>query len=94
MISKEMKSRIDALKSRFSDLYETVQIGERVCYRLENGGIIALDYMGPYNALVIEYAESVEDAKQNRFEDGDLFFIGELDERSMFNAMIQEITSQ
>ena len=44
--------------------------------------------------LGIRYAESVEDAEQNRLEDGNLFFADELDEGPMFIAMIQEITSQ
>ena len=47
--------------------------------------------MGAYNALVIEYAESEAEVKLNRFEDGDLFFLDEMDSETMHRNMIQEI---
>lgn len=91
MISKEMKSRIEAAEEMLSERYESVTIGARRCFQLDGGKIIAVGYMGAYNALVIEYAESADEAKMNRFEDGDLFFLDEMDEETMLSNMLQEI---
>ena len=91
MTRAEMKSRAAALEKRFSERYETHLIENRQCFLRPDGMLFALDYLGPYGALVIEYAESIEEAKLNRFEDGDLFYLEEMDEDTMFRAMIQEI---
>ncbi|MGN0409296.1 MAG: hypothetical protein ACI4E3_02690 [Candidatus Fimousia sp.] len=44
-----------------------------------------------FGAIVIEYAETIEEAEKNMFEDGDLFYLDELDENQMFEQMIREI---
>jgi len=43
------------------------------------------------NALVIEYAESEEDAEKGTLEDGDLFCVDEWSLQSMYAAMLKEI---
>lgn len=95
MTQAEMKSkisaRIAALETRFSDSYEKCMVGSRRCFLLPDGTLFALDCLGPYGALVIEYAENIEDAKMNRFEDGDLFYLENLDEETMYQAMLSEI---
>ena len=42
-------------------------------------------------AIVVEYALSETEVKKNLFEDGDLFYLNELDEEQMLQVMIQEI---
>ena len=95
MTQQEMKSQIRArtaaLETRFADIFEKCNIKGRACFRTADGRIIGLDFMGPYGALVIEYAENETEAKLNRFEDGDLFFLEGMDEETMFRAMLKEI---
>ena len=91
MTQAEMKSKASVIEKRFSERYETRLIENRQCFLRPDGVLFALDFLGAYGALVVEYAESVEEAKLNRFEDGDLFYLEEMDEDTMFRAMIQEI---
>ena len=99
MTSKEMKSKIEAraaaLNARFSELFQTVQVGPKSFFLGPDGVcLFALDYLGPYGALVIEYAEDYEEARFNYLEDGDLFYLDEMDEETMFQAMLQEINDE
>ena len=96
MTSKEMKLKIEAravaLNARFSELFQTVQVGPKSFFLGPDGaGLFALDYLGPYGALVIEYAEDYDAALANQLEDGDLFYLEELDEEALLQAMLQEI---
>ena len=95
MTQAEMKSKIKAraavLEERFAERYERCTAGSRQCFLRPDGVLFALDYLGPYGALVIEYAENVEEAKLNRFEDGDLFYLEDMDEGTMLRAMLREI---
>lgn len=43
------------------------------------------------NALVVEYADNLTEAKKNRFEDGDLFFVEDMTKFEMFNEIMEEI---
>ena len=54
--------------------------------------VFRVDSIGKFNAIVVEYADSIELAKKDIFgEDGDLFYMDELDEKEMYSAIIQEI---
>ena len=85
------KVRAAALEKRFAEKFSNFTIGSRSCFGLPDGRVIALDTLGAYDALVIEYADNYEEARINRFEDGDLFYLDELDEESMFQIMLQEM---
>lgn len=88
----KIKARAEALNSRFSERFKTIQVGSRAFFLGPDGAsLFALDYLGPYGALVIEYAPDYDEALAGRLEDGDLFFLDELDEDAMFQAMLQEI---
>ena len=88
----KIKTRAEALKARFSERFQTVQVGPRSFFLGPDGAtLFAFDYLGPYGALVIEYAEDYDEAISGRLEDGDLFFLDEMDEDAMFQAMLQEI---
>ena len=95
MTQTEMKSRLmersKALEGRFEMRFEKRIIKERTCFLRPDGMLFALDFLLPFGALVLEYADSVEEAKKNRFEDGDLFYLEDMDEETMFQCMIQEI---
>lgn len=87
----QTKRRMDALNVRLSDIYNRRQIGERSCFLLPDGTVIALGGLPTFGAIVIEYADNYDEAKRNRFEDGDLFYLEKMDEEAMFQAMLREI---
>lgn len=90
----KIKARADALNARFSERFNIIQAGGRAFFLAPDGAsLFALDYLGPYGALVIEYAEDYDAALANQLEDGDLFYLDELDEEAMFQAMLLEIES-
>ena len=91
MISMEMKSRIDAAESFLSNRFSEIFVGTRKCFHLDDGRVVAVDHMGAYNALVLEYAQDLSAARLNQFEDGDLFYMDELDEKAMLDNMLSEI---
>ena len=91
----KIKTRAEALNKRFSELFQTVQVGSRTFFLGPDGvSLFALDYLGPYGALVIEYAEDYDEARDNCLEDGDLFYLEEMDEDAMFQAMLREIRDE
>ena len=48
-------------------------IDEKACFKTSSGGYVRLDTIGDdYDCIVIEFAENKNEAKNNRFEDGDL----------------------
>lgn len=88
----KIRARADSLNARFSERFKTVAVGSRSFFLGPDGAtLFALDFLGPYGALVIEYAEDYDDALIGRLEDGDLFYLDELDEEAMFQAMLREI---
>lgn len=94
MTQKESRlKRKEILNERLAQHYENTIINGDICFLLSDGSVCRLDSMGDEcNALVIEYADSLDMAKKNMFgEDGDLFFMDELDEDAMFRAMIEEM---
>lgn len=91
MTTKEMKLMEDMLRMRFAERYSEITIGKKTCFKLEDGRIISLGCLTSYGAFVIEYADNVDEAVLNRFEDGDLFYLGDMGGDEMFAAMRREI---
>lgn len=94
MTQTEIRSkRMETLNKKLQQIYENVQIEDIPCFIISSGVVCRLDDLGDeYNALVIEYADNLENANKGIFgEDGDLFYMDELSEDEMFNAMVQEI---
>lgn len=94
MASMEQNSPLDAL-NRISDRlrkrYTMQTVGKNECF-CTSTGVFFMPFSFPeWNALAIEYAENRVEAEKGRFEDGDLFYIGEMSEDEMFAAMIAEI---
>lgn len=91
MTSKEMQSTIELLEQRFAEKYAPIAVGERNCFKLPDGSLFAVATVSAYKAYVLEYADSLDAAKRNQFEDGDLFYLdASLDD--MFNEMCEEIS--
>lgn len=93
MTSKEMKWMADTLRRRFSEWYREITIGDRACFKLEDGRIIFLGCLPSYGAFVVEYADNADEAGLNRFEDGDLFYPEDMSLEEIFAAMRREIES-
>lgn len=91
MILKEMKLTVEELEKLLAEKYEPVQIADKNCFKLSDGRFIAISAIATYNAVVVEYADSYEDAKLFRFEDGDLFPLDGADLSDLFQAICQEI---
>ena len=70
-----------------------VNINEKNCFILSNNVVIHIDMIKGMRALVVEYADNIDEAKINRFEDGDLFYIDEYDEGNMLKSILNEINS-
>lgn len=96
MTEKETKDRIlkriEKLESRFEEKYELFsKPGEKKCFYVNDGEYFMVTGLVNFGSIVIEHALSKRDAERNMFEDGDLFYLDELDEDAMFEAMIREI---
>lgn len=91
MISKAMKLTADILSKRFSEIYTKITVNGRECYKLDDGRVISIGRMNSYGAFVVEYADSIEEAKLNRFEDGDLFDANDMSAEEILSAMQREI---
>lgn len=88
------RNRIEFIEKSLKDKYEVLEVNGMNCFKHSNGTIFHVDELGGnYDALVIEYADNLEEAKKNQFEDGDLFYMDELDKEEMLNQIIAEIES-
>lgn len=86
----ELSKRLLFLEAELRKRYNlTDDAGVR--FLTEDGRVFFLTGIRDYNAVVVEYAESLAEASVNRFEDGDLFFIDDLPEEEMLSAIISEI---
>jgi hypothetical protein len=89
-------TKLEELESKLRKRYKEIALDDdyRVYFLLESGMVIHLVLLKKFNAIVIEYADSLDEAKRYLFEDGDLFCIEDYpDVDEMFNDMIKEIES-
>ena len=86
-----MLELLKRLEDRLSNTFEIVAIGNKVCFLLENGTIAHLTAFTEWGCVVVEYADSVNEAKKNLFEDGNQYYISELTEDELLNAISEEI---
>lgn len=94
MTSQEKRlNRIKIMESRLTKRYKSITINNRTCFPLEKGGIAAIAGIGgDWDALVLEYADTMELAEKGIFgEDGRLFYMAELNEEEMFTEIEKEI---
>lgn len=89
---KNINDRVANLEQRIREHYNIAfQLSGKDCFTTGNDEFFMLTGLSWANAVVVEYAESEQEAKKNIFEDGDLFYVEELDENEMFDAIIKEI---
>lgn len=89
-----MLKRLENLENKLKTRYKPVKVNGENCFLKKNGEVFHLFGMKNFNALGVEYAENMEEAKRNLYEDGDLLYINEMNEEEMLEAMIKEIEGQ
>lgn len=93
MTEKEMRlKRIDDINEKLKKKYKYIEITGTLLFVLETGIVFRIDSIGKFNAIVIEYADDIESAKKGIFgEDGELFYMNDMNEDEMYEAMVEEI---
>ena len=85
-----MKANIETMKDkiekRIAVKKNVVFIENRACFKTATGGFLRLDAIFG-DSIVIEFAEDMKEAKNNRFEDGDIFPLKEYDEEELVNIV-------
>lgn len=89
-----MKANIEATKSeikkRIAEKKNPALIEDRTCFETASGGFLRLDVIFG-DSIVIEFAENLKEAKNNRFEDGDIFSLEEYNEDELVDIIEQAI---
>lgn len=87
-----MLERLQNLADRLQNRYSPIVVNESVCFVTDDGKIFQIVCLKDFKVFVIGYADTMEEAEKNFFEDGDLFYMDEFSsEDEMFAAMIKEI---
>lgn len=90
-MEQKRKNRLEYIKKRLSLQFKSEEINSNECFLKDDGVYFHVFEFPGSNALAIEYADDLEEAKINRFEDGDRFYLDEMNEDEMFSAMLKEI---
>lgn len=92
MTSTETRNqRKEALNNRFARMFKEQPVNGMKCFLLEDGQLFHVDTFMDKDCLVLEFAESAETAKQYEFEDGDRYYMEDMDEEQMYEAMLEEL---
>ena len=83
--------RVESLRNRLAEKYELCEVKGKKCFRSD-----ADNYFWPFlfvewGAVAVEHARGIRDALLSRFEDGDLFYLDEMDDDALLAAVLQEI---
>ena len=87
MEKKLTENRLTEVKAALSAKYRTVDLGGEKFFVATDGAFFRVGAM----ALVIEYADTEQEARQNVLEDGDRFYLDETTLDEMLRLMIAEI---
>lgn len=86
-----MLKLLERLENRLSSEYELIEVNREKCFLLPSGAVVHLVAFMDWKAILAEYAENIETAKLNAFEDGDLWYTEEMSEDEIFNSIMEEI---
>ena len=89
-----MLLRLKNLEERLKSTYESIKVNDENCFLKKTGEIFRLFGMKNFNAICVEYATNIKEAEKNLYEDGDLFYMDELNEEDMLKAIINEIEDE
>ena len=83
-----IKNRLEQL---LSDQFEMLSLNGAQCFQKKDGSVFMISAFPDEDAIVVEYADSFSDAKLDRFEDGDRFYLGEISIEALFQQVLREI---
>lgn len=93
----EKKSDLNTLAlitEKLSQKYDERIVGQYRCYVNKKSVLFHAFCLQNGHAFGIEYADTVDEAKQEKFEDGDIFYLADYNTiEEMFLAMCREIDS-
>lgn len=87
---EQRRKTFEKVYQKLCERYETLTVNTEKNFKYKNTYFRLFEFPGE-NALCIEYAEGEKEARVNRYEDGDRFYLNEMDEEEMMKAMIKEI---
>lgn len=76
---------------RISERYMPVSVCEKACFTTSSGVLFMIEKFPGRDALVVCYADDLQAAEKNRFEDGDLFYLDDTNKEEMLTAILREI---
>lgn len=91
MISREILNRIEILEHRLMQVFETEHLRNGMFFKTKDDVYFRVDCIKEYNCIVIEYGETKRAASLNQLDDGDRFYLSELTDEELFNAVITEV---
>lgn len=91
MEKKLTENRLTEVKAALSTKYRTVDLGGEKFFVATDGAFFRVGVFPGAMALVIEYADTEQEARQNALEDGDRFYLDETTLDEMLRLMIAEI---
>lgn len=86
-----MLQLLKRLENRLSNEYEQTYINGQICFLLPSGRVAHLVAFAEWKAVLAEYADDVEKAAKNAFEDGDLWYSDVMTEDEIFDSIMEEI---
>ena len=81
---------LEKVEDRFSSEYKTIEINGQRCFMSNNGTVFYFIILSELRSLIVEYANNIDEAKQDLFEDGDQFDIDQ-DLESLIDEIREEI---
>ena len=91
MEKKLTENRLTEVKAALSAKYRTVDLDGENFFVATDGAFFRVGIFPGAMALVIEYADTEQEARQNALEDGDRFYLDETTLDEMLRLMIAEI---
>lgn len=94
MTSTEKKlteNRLTEVKKALAAKYRSIALGGENFFVATDGALFRVGVFPGEMALVIEYADTEQEARQNALEDGDRFYLDEMDLDAMLQNMVKEI---
>lgn len=88
---KLVEDRLKKISERLAAQYREVLVDGHKFFAATDDSLFRVSVFPGEMALVIEYADSAEEAKENALEDGDRFYLDEMDFETMVRSMAAEI---
>ena len=94
-----LRKRRTKLEERFKGRYAApFTVDGQLCFQARNNYFFLVTGLrfpeDGAEAIVLEFADTLDAAKRNIFEDADLYYMDEMNEEEMFQAMVKEIEDE